>query len=174
MRRVNPGVDAVLARLTGGPLMQTGVFEGMSGSPVFIDGKLLGAVAFAFPFAKEAIAGITPITQMVDAFTERLDPEGPGKLIMKKSALWQYRSPVPEGTRPDRLPLNSSVPEARPESQLQQRRVAAKCPVWLSREGNRGNRRPLVDITHLYRKPGSPPGSPGLTATRNILQVIST
>jgi len=98
MRRVNPGADAVLARLSGGPLTQTGVFEGMSGSPVFIDGKLLGAVAFSFPFAKEAIAGITPIVQMVDAFTEGLDPEGPGKLIMKKSALWQVQSPKPEGT----------------------------------------------------------------------------
>ncbi len=39
MRRINPGADAVLARLSGGPLMQTGVFEGMSGSPAYRCGR---------------------------------------------------------------------------------------------------------------------------------------
>jgi hypothetical protein len=97
LRGLNPGSDAVLARMSGGPLAQVGIFEGMSGSPVFIDGKLLGAVAFSFPFAKEAIAGITPITQMVDAFVEGLDAAAPGTKIMKKSMLWNYQLPVPEG-----------------------------------------------------------------------------
>ena len=44
LRGIAPGADAVLARLSGGPLERTGVFEGMSGSPVYLDGKLLGAV----------------------------------------------------------------------------------------------------------------------------------
>ncbi|MBP1596874.1 MAG: hypothetical protein H6Q05_2251 [Acidobacteria bacterium] len=97
MRRVTPGSDAVLARLSGGQLAQVGVFEGMSGSPVFIEGKLLGAVAFSFPFAKEAIAGITPITQMVDAFAEGMDLDGSGtRIIIKKSMLWNYQLPQPE------------------------------------------------------------------------------
>jgi hypothetical protein len=39
----------------------------MSGSPVFVDGKLVGAVAYAFPFGKEPIAGITPIGDMIEA-----------------------------------------------------------------------------------------------------------
>jgi hypothetical protein len=97
MRNMNPGGDAVLARLTGGPLAQTGVFEGMSGSPVFIEGKLLGAVAFSFPFAKEAIGGITPIEQMVDAFTEMPDVGAAGSKIIKKSMLWKHLLPAPEG-----------------------------------------------------------------------------
>jgi hypothetical protein len=97
MRNMNPGGDAVLARLTGGPLAQTGVFEGMSGSPVFIEGKLLGAVAFSFPFAKEAIGGITPIEQMVDAFTEMPDIGASGAKIIKKSMLWKHLLPAPEG-----------------------------------------------------------------------------
>jgi hypothetical protein len=98
LRGMNPGSDAVLARLTGGPLAQVGIFEGMSGSPVFIDGKLLGAVAFSFPFAKEAIGGITPITQMVDAFAEGPDGSSPGvKAILKKSLLWKYRLPERDG-----------------------------------------------------------------------------
>jgi len=95
MRGVGPGANAVLARFSGGPIDQAGVFEGMSGSPVYIDGKLLGAVAFSFPFAKEAIGGITPIGQMVDAFTEMPAAGGQGSsgIILKKSMLWQYLQP---------------------------------------------------------------------------------
>jgi hypothetical protein len=59
-----PRQTMVMARLTGGPLATTGVIAGMSGSPVYIDGKLLGAVAFGFGFSKEAIAGITPYQEM--------------------------------------------------------------------------------------------------------------
>ncbi|HEX9137233.1 MAG TPA: SpoIVB peptidase S55 domain-containing protein, partial [Nitrospirota bacterium] len=61
-----PKQSAIFAKLSGGPLAETGVFAGMSGSPVFIDGKLLGAVAYSFPFSKEAIAAITPIENMVN------------------------------------------------------------------------------------------------------------
>ena len=56
---VGPRQSLILARLSGGPLAETGVIAGMSGSPVFIDGRLVGAVAYAFPFGKEPIAGIT-------------------------------------------------------------------------------------------------------------------
>src|SRR5262249_51539396 len=55
----------IIARLSGGPLDHTGVMQGMSGSPVYIEGKLAGAVAMAFPFAKDPIAGIRPISDMI-------------------------------------------------------------------------------------------------------------
>jgi hypothetical protein len=65
---IGPGRDLVLARLEGGPLATTGVMQGMSGSPVFIDGKLLGAVSYSLgSFPREPIAGITPIAEMIDA-----------------------------------------------------------------------------------------------------------
>jgi hypothetical protein len=64
MRNVSPDVSYILARLTGKGLEKIGVAAGMSGSPVFIDGKLAGAVAFSWPFSHEAIAGITPIESM--------------------------------------------------------------------------------------------------------------
>ena len=67
LQNTGPKRSIVLARLEGGPLAQTGVIAGMSGSPVFIDGKLLGAVAYGFPFSKETIAGITPMGEMVEA-----------------------------------------------------------------------------------------------------------
>jgi SpoIVB peptidase S55 len=65
MRDVSPGRDMVLCRLTGCNLDHSGIIQGMSGSPIFIDGKLLGAVAFAWEFAKDPIAGVTPFSQMV-------------------------------------------------------------------------------------------------------------
>jgi len=67
---IGPRRDLILARLEGGPLAQTGVIAGMSGSPVYLDGKLVGAVSYSLgAFAKEPIAGITPIAEMIDAAT---------------------------------------------------------------------------------------------------------
>jgi SpoIVB peptidase S55 len=65
LENIGPKQSLILGRLSGGPLAKTGVMQGMSGSPVFIDGKLAGAVAMAFPFATEPIAGIRPIEDMV-------------------------------------------------------------------------------------------------------------
>jgi hypothetical protein len=55
----------ILGKLLTPRLEQTGVMQGMSGSPVYINGRLAGAIAFAFPFAKEPIAGIRPIEEML-------------------------------------------------------------------------------------------------------------
>lgn len=63
-----PRKSVIIARLTGSQVERTSVFAGMSGSPVYIDGKLVGAIAYAFPFSKEPIAGITPIKQMIEMF----------------------------------------------------------------------------------------------------------
>src|SRR5437660_12588400 len=63
-----PRQSTIIARLSGPNVDRTGVFAGMSGSPVFIDNKLVGAIAYSFPFAKEPICGITPIKQMIDIF----------------------------------------------------------------------------------------------------------
>ena len=71
----NPQQNAVLSRLLGDELQHTGVFQGMSGSPVYIDGKLLGAVAFGYQFAKDPIAGITPIGDMIKVFEQKQNSE---------------------------------------------------------------------------------------------------
>ena len=63
---IGPGRDLILAKLEGGPLATTGVIAGMSGSPVYINGKLVGAVSYALgQFPKEPFAGITPIGEMI-------------------------------------------------------------------------------------------------------------
>ncbi|HVZ20803.1 MAG TPA: SpoIVB peptidase S55 domain-containing protein [Vicinamibacterales bacterium] len=67
---IGPRRNLILARLEGGPLAKTGVIAGMSGSPVYIDGRLVGAVSYSLgQFATEPIAGITPFDEMVDATT---------------------------------------------------------------------------------------------------------
>lgn len=65
LENVGPRQSIILAKLSGGPLAETGVMQGMSGSPVYIDGRLVGAVALAFNFSKEPIAGIRPIEEML-------------------------------------------------------------------------------------------------------------
>jgi hypothetical protein len=63
---IGPKRDLILARLEGGPLANAGVIAGMSGSPVYIDGRLVGAVSYSLgEFSKEPIAGITPIAEML-------------------------------------------------------------------------------------------------------------
>ncbi|HEX8707433.1 MAG TPA: hypothetical protein VF723_04150 [Pyrinomonadaceae bacterium] len=69
-----PRQSAIIARLSGANAERTGVFGGMSGSPVYIEGRLVGAIAFSFPFSKEPIAGITPIKQMIDLFERGSQP----------------------------------------------------------------------------------------------------
>jgi len=62
-----PKGDVILVRLGGAKVEYTGVVAGMSGSPVYLDGKLAGAVAFRIgEFSKEPIAGVTPIAEMLE------------------------------------------------------------------------------------------------------------
>lgn len=67
LENAGPRQSLVLARLSGGPLESTGVLQGMSGSPVYIGGRLLGAVAMTFAYSKEPVAAIRPIQDMLDA-----------------------------------------------------------------------------------------------------------
>src|SRR5207237_6252306 len=62
-----PKGDIVLVRLGGAKAEYTGVVAGMSGSPVYLNGKLAGALAFRIgEFSKEPIAGVTPISDMLE------------------------------------------------------------------------------------------------------------
>jgi len=61
---IGPKQDMIVGKLSGANAERTFVFAGMSGSPVYIDGRLVGAISYSFPFAKEPICGITPFEQM--------------------------------------------------------------------------------------------------------------
>ncbi len=95
LKNIGPQQSLILARLSGGPLEKAGVMAGMSGSPVYIDGKLLGAVALSFPFSKEPIAGITPIEQMAGVLEKaEADPSPP---LVKVSL---HQVPTSSGSEP--------------------------------------------------------------------------
>ena len=79
---LGPRMDMILARFSGGPLEHTGLIRGMSGSPVYIDGRLIGAIAYGWYFSKEPIGGITPIGHMLDvAMREHPTPSQYGKVL---------------------------------------------------------------------------------------------
>lgn len=77
LQNVGPKQSIILAKLSGGPLAETGVMQGMSGSPVYMDGRLVGAVALAFNFSKEPIAGIRPIEEMLVVGNSPAKPAAP-------------------------------------------------------------------------------------------------
>ncbi len=68
---------------------KTGIMQGMSGSPVYIDGKLLGAVALGFPFSKEPIAGIQPIEEMISEASGSGDGQSQGSAVPVMSS-WRF------------------------------------------------------------------------------------
>ncbi|WP_306589531.1 SpoIVB peptidase S55 domain-containing protein [Geothrix sp. 21YS21S-4] len=80
-----PGRSRIMVRASGGPLADTGILAGMSGSPCYIDGKLIGALSTGIAFEKEPIGGITPIAEMLDQLRDI--PEAPASrtpLILPK------------------------------------------------------------------------------------------
>ncbi len=95
-----PRQSAIIARLSGANVEKTGVFAGMSGSPVYIDNKLVGAIAFSFPFSKEPIAGITPIKQMIDIFekgsNEARLPKQPRVVSFAQLASTEWKPTLPK------------------------------------------------------------------------------
>jgi hypothetical protein len=130
LKNTSPGRDLVLCRLSGLNLDKTGVIAGMSGSPVYLENRLLGAVAYAWAFGKEPIAGVTPFGQMhgfVEAYENRdlAEPAKPvrvglntplqieGREFQSVTVSQTYDEPVPAATDglwmlPLRTPLCAS------------------------------------------------------------------
>jgi hypothetical protein len=104
---LGPGQDVVLIRLEGDKAEFTGVVAGMSGSPCSIDGKLVGALAYSFArFAKEPIAGITPIGGMRDVMKLPAEKR-PWRLSTTLDPDWQ-------AFRDGRAPPAAEVGQAQP------------------------------------------------------------
>jgi hypothetical protein len=65
LHNIGPDQNLILARVDHPVVARAGIIAGMSGSPIFVDGKAIGALAYAWQFAKEPVAGITPIEEML-------------------------------------------------------------------------------------------------------------
>ncbi len=109
---VAPDTSYILARLSGRGLEDSGVVAGMSGSPVYIGDRLVGAVAFSWPMSQEAIAGITPIETM-----QRLQQAGPaapppGRAGTAVDLATLARAEFPPGSLPEALRVLDRQPLA--------------------------------------------------------------
>lgn len=97
--------DLILIRVTGGYPAEhgVGIVAGMSGSPVYVEGRLVGAVAYGWPFSKEPIGGVTPIANMLRDLPPDLSgassaPRGPGSEATPALRATESR-PLPEPIR---------------------------------------------------------------------------
>ncbi len=103
--RMNAGRSLILVRFSGGPITERGalLIKGMSGSPIYVDGKLLGAFAYANPFPKEPIGMVTPIEDMLEALDPKLPDRPAGETPPAISAAGPGESPLI--ARPMGLPV---------------------------------------------------------------------
>ncbi len=94
VRNMEPGRDAILVRGTDERFIDAGPVAGCSGSPVYIDGRLAGALAFAWAFSKDPVYGATPIEEMLkvgDEKSERLDT---GYQIRDAGYVFDFSKPI--------------------------------------------------------------------------------
>jgi hypothetical protein len=106
-----PGDDMILCQLSHPVLRDIGVVAGMSGSPVFVDDKLIGAVAYGWTYAKEPLAGVTPIETMLRVMevtqANLRDPEEDAPGSLESFRLYQEMRetvtvrPLPKAIAPD-------------------------------------------------------------------------
>lgn len=131
LKHTSPGRDLILCKLSGMNLDKSGVIQGMSGSPIYVEGKLLGAVAYAWSFGKEPIAGVTPFSQMVEfaAAVERreiaADKKKPARIGLAKPILL-------DGKAYNNVTISSDHQEAQPTAADGMWLVPLKTPVMAS------------------------------------------
>ena len=100
-RNTTPRRSIIWGRMAGGPLEKTGVIAGMSGSPIYIEGRLIGALAYGFSFSKEPLVGITPIEEMLAV----LEKTGPEEMDVPRKS---WRSMLEKS--PESVPSPESIP----------------------------------------------------------------
>jgi len=105
---IGPRQDLIVGRISGGSADRTSVFAGMSGSPVFVSGKLVGAISYSFPFSKEPICGITPIEQMITIFERNSGAASPAR-IPRAVSIAELSSPLLKSFFPNSSLVASST-----------------------------------------------------------------
>jgi len=98
--------NMILIKMSGGPLERSGIISGMSGSPVYIDNRLIGSVAYGWSFSKDAIAGVTPINEMKSTL---LNIQAQEDSVLPATGDWELSS-TPQNTLPN-LFATTSIPQ---------------------------------------------------------------
>ena len=119
----------ILARLSGHRLADTGVMQGMSGSPVYIDGRLIGAVSYSLgAFSKEPIAGITPIADMIDATNRTTGTPAPVRSAAAATCRWPAPPAEFAAALRDAFARDHRAPARRSRWPAPTRRSSPRCP----------------------------------------------
>ena len=105
LHRFRPGQDLILVRTPHPLLNETKAVAGMSGSPIYLDGKLAGAYAYGWPFSTEPVVGVTPIANMLAELARPLDP-----------TIWRILGPLPNKAEPI-AQLRHGTPSQPPHTQ---------------------------------------------------------
>ncbi|MCG3180003.1 MAG: hypothetical protein BIFFINMI_02357 [Phycisphaerae bacterium] len=106
VRNWDPQSDVILVKCAGHNLDVSGIVAGMSGSPVYINGKLIGAVAYGWSFSKEAVGGVQPIAQMLrNSGMHQEVPPDKQEILPQGAVASSARRPawLVDGRKPDRL-----------------------------------------------------------------------
>ncbi|MDQ1327603.1 MAG: Peptidase protein, partial [Candidatus Poribacteria bacterium] len=155
---VNLKSDIIWVMCSGGPLEETGVISGMSGSPVYIDGKLIGAIAYRVgEFPKRPIAGVTPIADML-AITENSEKGGTtGQKMMDESDIpFPFKNKLDYEEKQSEMKLEESSSSATILEPIQ-------IPVTMSGF----NPKTIEYISPILKKYGMTPVQGGGTSTQN-------
>jgi hypothetical protein len=111
---IGPKQDMIVGKLSGGGADRTSVFAGMSGSPVYINGRLVGAISYSFPFSKEPICGITPIEQMIQIFEQNSNQKtksaAPRTFSFAEVASTELKPNLPRQAMTSSVLADSSIP----------------------------------------------------------------
>lgn len=121
LRKAFPKHDLILIRCSHPIIDKAHIISGMSGSPIYIEDKLIGALAYGWGFTKEPIAGVTPIEWMMQEMEEPKQPEGGGAKRRSASGRSIFARPQDDTTAPTAVP----GPEPRGLTQL-------RVPMYLS------------------------------------------
>lgn len=104
--------DMILIKMSGGPLNRTGIISGMSGSPVYVEDKLVGAVSHGWSFAKDAVAGVTPIRAMLNIL--KIEPHIDGSAFVNRDKDWSVPAKTQDPDIVNRLLSHGSLFKNRP------------------------------------------------------------
>jgi hypothetical protein len=97
VRDMSPGHDAILVQGTDERFVHAGVIGGCSGSPVYVNGRMAGALAFGWPFSKDPLYGVTPIAEMLGIGWTTEGPENAKQTWRKTSSSignWDFSQPI--------------------------------------------------------------------------------
>lgn len=121
-----PGRSVIVVRASGLGIEKTGIAAGMSGSPVYLDGKLAGALSSGFFFSKEPVGGVTPIEPMLAIDGSPAAPGGDGRGLLQPTSTF---GPAFVGGEEERLPaLRSRFEEM--QSLLPRPAASLLAPSW--------------------------------------------